>query len=87
MLRLDRGILRIGDDSKGITRSSRVMTEREENVGNNDREREKMSRRGKSDMTVRKGKLNNCHSTRSCSGLTGASRGLATAKRLPDQVG
>ena len=39
MLRLDRGILRIGDDSKGITRSSRVMTEREENVGNNDRER------------------------------------------------
>ena len=42
MLRLDRGILRIGDDSKGITRSSRVMTEREENVGNNDRER-KMS--------------------------------------------
>ena len=38
MLRLDRGILRIGD-GKEITRSSRVMTEREENVGNNDRER------------------------------------------------
>ena len=87
MLRLDRGILRIGD-GKEITRSSRVMTEREENVGNNDREREKMSRRGKSDMTVRKGKLNNCHSTRSCSGLTGASWGLAaTAEGLPDQVG
>ena len=41
MLWLDRGILRIGD-GKEITRSSRVMTEREENVGNNDRER-KMS--------------------------------------------
>ena len=41
MLRLDRGIPRIGD-GKEITRSSRVMTEREENVGNNDRER-KMS--------------------------------------------
>ena len=41
MLRLDRSILRIGD-GKEITRSSRVMTEREENVGNNDRER-KMS--------------------------------------------
>ena len=41
MLRLDRGILRIGD-GKEITRSSRVMTEREENVGDNDRER-KMS--------------------------------------------
>ena len=39
MLRPDRGILRIGDDDRGITRSSRVMTEREENVGNNDRER------------------------------------------------
>ena len=65
MLRLDRGILRIGGDGRGITRSSRVMTEREENVGDNDRERKmsgngrkrKMSRRGKSDMTVRKGKL------------------------------
>ena len=66
MLRLDRGILRIGGgDGKEITRSSRVMTEREENVGDNDRERKmsgngrkrKMSRRGKSDMTVRKGKL------------------------------
>ena len=42
MLRLDRGILRIGDDDRGITRSSRVMTEREENVGDNGRER-KMS--------------------------------------------
>ena len=41
MLRLDRGILRTGD-SKGITRSSRVMTEREVNVRDNDRER-KMS--------------------------------------------
>ena len=42
MLRPDRGILRIGDDDRGITRSSRVMTEREENVGDNGRER-KMS--------------------------------------------
>jgi len=41
MLRLDRGIREIGcDGSKGITRSSRVMTEREENVGDNGRERE-----------------------------------------------
>ena len=41
MLRLDRGILRIGGDgSKGIIRSSRVMTEREENVGDNGRKRE-----------------------------------------------
>ena len=40
MLRLDRGILRIGDDDRGITRSSRVMTEREENVGDNGRKRE-----------------------------------------------
>ena len=39
MLRLDRGIRKIGSDGKEITRSSRVMTEREENVGNNDRER------------------------------------------------
>ncbi len=39
MLRLDRGILRIGD-GKEITRSSRVMTEREENVGDNGRKRE-----------------------------------------------
>ena len=46
MLRPDRGILRIGDDDRGITRSSRVMTEREENVGDNDRER-KMSGNGK----------------------------------------
>ena len=41
MLRLDRGILRIGD-GRGITRSSRVMTGREENVGDNGKER-KMS--------------------------------------------
>jgi len=33
MLRLDRGILRIGGDGRGITRSSRVMTEKEENTG------------------------------------------------------
>ena len=39
MLRLDRGILGIGD-GKEITRSSRVMTEREENVGDNGRKRE-----------------------------------------------
>ena len=42
MLRLDRGILKIGDDGRGITRSSRVMAEKEENVGDNGRER-KMS--------------------------------------------
>jgi len=30
MLRLDRGILRIGGGGRGITRSSRVMTERGE---------------------------------------------------------
>ena len=42
MLRLDRGIRKIGGDGRGITRSSRVMTEREENVGDNGRER-KMS--------------------------------------------
>ena len=41
MLRPDRGILRIGD-GKEITRSSRVMTGREENVGDNGKER-KMS--------------------------------------------
>ena len=40
MLRLDRGILRIGGDDRGITRSSRVMTIREENVGDNGRKRE-----------------------------------------------
>ena len=39
ILRLDRSIRKIGCDGRGITRSSRVMTEREENVGNNDRER------------------------------------------------
>ena len=39
MLRLDRGIPRIGG-GKEITRSSRVMTEREENVGDNGRKRE-----------------------------------------------
>ncbi len=41
MLRLDRGIRKIGD-GRGITRSSRVMTGREENVGDNGKER-KMS--------------------------------------------
>ena len=40
ILRLDRGILKIGDDGRGITRSSRVMTGREENVGDNGKERE-----------------------------------------------
>ena len=40
MLRLDRSILRIGGDGRGITRSSRVMTERKENVGDNGRKRE-----------------------------------------------
>ena len=53
MLRLDRGILRIGGDGRGITRSSRVMTEKEENVWDNDRER-KMS--GNDD---KKGKVGN----------------------------
>ena len=46
MLRLDQSIRKIGDDSRGITRSSRVMTIREENVGDNDRER-KMSGNGR----------------------------------------
>ena len=41
MLRLDRGILRIGGGGRGITRSSRVMTEREENVRDNGKERKK----------------------------------------------
>ena len=41
MLRPDRGILGIGSDSKGITRSSRVMTGREENVRDNGKERKK----------------------------------------------
>ena len=53
MLRPDRGILGIGSDSKGITRSSRVMTGREENVGDNGKER-KMS--GNDD---KKGKVGN----------------------------
>ena len=36
----------------------------------------------------KKGKVGNCHSTQSCSGLTGASGGLlAAAEGLPDQVG
>ena len=39
MLRPDRGILRIGSD-RGITRSSRVMAEKEEKVGDNGKERE-----------------------------------------------
>ena len=83
MLRPDRGILRIGGDGEEITRSSRVMTEREENVGDNDRER-KMSGNGR-----KKGKVGNCYSTWSNSGLTGTSGKLAaTAVRgLPDQVG
>ena len=37
MLRLDRGILRIGGDGREITRSSRVMTEREKMSGNDDK--------------------------------------------------
>ena len=41
MLRLDRGIRKIGDDDRGITRSSRVMTGREENVRDNGKERKK----------------------------------------------
>ena len=45
MLRPDRGILRIGDDDRGITRSSRVMTGREENVGDNGRKREDVEER------------------------------------------
>ena len=40
ILRLDRGSLRIGGGGREITRSSRVMTEREENVGDNGRKRE-----------------------------------------------
>ena len=40
MLRLDRGSLRIGG-GRGITRSSRVMTGREENVRDNGKERKK----------------------------------------------
>ena len=39
MLRLDRGIQKIGGNGRWITRSSRVMTEREENVGDNSRKR------------------------------------------------
>ena len=36
----------------------------------------------------KKGKVGNCHSTRSYSGLIGASWGLAAeAEGLPDQVG
>ena len=78
MLRLDRSILGIGGDGRGITRSSRVMTGREENVGDNGRERE----------DGRERKVGNFHSTRSCSGLTGASGKLVAAVRgLPDQVG
>jgi len=41
MLRPDRGILRIGGNGRGITRSSRVMTGREENVRDNGKERKK----------------------------------------------
>ena len=39
ILRLDRGIRKIGSDGRGITRSSRVMTGREVNVGDNGKER------------------------------------------------
>ena len=41
MLRLERGIRKIGGSGRGITRSSRVMTEKEENVGDNGRGRRK----------------------------------------------
>ena len=48
MLRLDRGILKIGDDGEEITRSSRVMTERRECRGI-------MAERGRCQvMTIRK---------------------------------
>ena len=40
MLRLDQSIRKIGD-GRGITRSSRVMTGREENVRDNGKERKK----------------------------------------------
>ena len=40
MLRLDRSIRKIGS-GRGITRSSRVMTGREENVRDNGKERKK----------------------------------------------
>ena len=45
MLRLDRGIRKIGGGGRGITRSSRVMTGREENVGDNGRKREDVEER------------------------------------------
>ena len=62
MLRLDRGILGIGGDDRGITRSSRVMTEREENVGDNDRGRRKSGNGRKRKMSGnddKKGKVGN----------------------------
>ena len=58
MLRLGRGILKIGDDGRGITRSSRVMTEREENVGDNDRERKMPGSNDKNkNLTLRRKKM------------------------------
>ena len=45
MLRLDRGIRKISGGGRGITRSSRVMTERGENVRNNGRKREDVEER------------------------------------------
>ena len=49
MLRLDRGILRTGG-GRGITRSSRVMTEKEENVGDNGKERKSGNGRKREDV-------------------------------------
>ena len=60
MLRLDRGILKIGDDGRGITRSSRVMTERGKLgiIAERGKCRGIMAKRGKCQvMTIRKGKL------------------------------
>ena len=58
MLRLDRGIRKIGSDGKEITRSSRVMTEREENVGDNDRERKMPGSNDKNkNLTLRRKKM------------------------------
>ena len=62
MFRLDRGILRIGGDGRGITRSSRVMAEKEENVGDNDRGRRKSGNGRKRKMSGnddKKGKVGN----------------------------
>ena len=63
MLRLDRSIRKIASDgSKGITRSSRVMTEKEENVWDNDRGRRKSGNGRKRKMSGnddKKGKVGN----------------------------